>query len=31
MIEALMWSFIAAEVGGFVVLFYSAGRGLSFW
>jgi hypothetical protein len=31
MIEALMWSLIAAEVGGFVVLFYGAGRGLSFW
>jgi hypothetical protein len=27
----LMWSLIAAEVGGFVVLFYGAGRGLSFW
>jgi len=31
MIEAFMWSLIAAEVGGFVVLFYGAGRGLSFW
>lgn len=31
MIEALMWSLIAAEVGGFVVLFYGAGRDLSFW
>jgi len=31
MIGALMWSLIAAEVGGFVVLFYGAGRGLSFW
>jgi hypothetical protein len=31
MIEALMWSLIAAELGGFVVLFYGAGRGLSFW
>jgi len=30
-IEGLMWSLIAAEVGGFVVLFYGAGRGLSFW
>jgi hypothetical protein len=31
MIEALMWSLIAAEVGGFLVLFYGAGRGLSVW
>ncbi len=31
MIEALMWSLIAAEVGGFVVLFYGAGRSLSVW
>ena len=30
-IEASMWSLIAAEVGGFVVLFYGAGRGLLFW
>ena len=31
MIEAFMWSLIAAEVGGFVVLFYGAGIGLSMW
>lgn len=31
MIEVFMWSLIAAEVGGFVVLFYGAGRGLSVW
>ena len=31
MIEALMWSLIAAEVGGFVVLFYGAVIGLSTW
>jgi len=30
-VEALMWSLIAAELGGFVVLFYGAGIGLSFW
>jgi hypothetical protein len=30
-VEALMWSLIAAELGGFVVLFYGAGVGLSFW
>ena len=30
-VEALMWSLIAAELGGFVVLFYGAGMGLSFW
>ena len=31
MIEALMWSLITAEVGGFVVLFYGAVIGLSTW
>ena len=30
-VEAFMWSLIAAELGGFVVLFYGAGMGLSFW
>ena len=30
-VEALMWSLIAAELGGFIVLFYGAGIGLSFW
>jgi hypothetical protein len=30
-VEVLMWSLIAAELGGFVVLFYGAGVGLSFW
>jgi hypothetical protein len=30
-IEALMWSLIAAEVGGFVVLFYGAVIRLSMW
>jgi hypothetical protein len=30
-VEALMWSLIVAEVCGFVVLFYGAGIGLSFW
>jgi hypothetical protein len=29
--QAFMWSLIAAELGGFVVLFYGAGIGLSFW
>ena len=31
LIEVFMWSLIAAELGGFVVLFYGGGRGLSFW
>ena len=31
MVQAFMWSLIAAEVGGFVLLFYGAGIGLSFW
>lgn len=30
-IQAFMWSLIAAEVGGFAVLFYGAGLGLSLW
>ena len=30
-VQAFMWSLITAEVGGFVVLFYGAGIGLSFW
>jgi hypothetical protein len=30
-IEALMWSLIAAEVGGFVVLFYGAVSRFSMW
>ena len=30
-VEAFMWSLIAAELGGFVVLFYGAGMGSSFW
>ncbi len=30
-IDIAMWSLVAAEVGGFVVLFYGAGMGMSFW
>jgi hypothetical protein len=31
LLEAFMWSLVVAELGGFMVLFYGAGIGLSLW